>query len=356
MVIVTRSAYKKACDSFNSSEISQKNIIPPWCSAGKVYERSKSKKVAPKWEMRSTYPLRANIWEYLYEDNVAQNFNCSRKRRHRRCKQTSVKQTGSKTAVWMLITLGAVIGIIVPVSLWRTNVSREGNSTAEPKLITLPVTDTSISMECCTGMKYLAERLAKAEQTLRNTLRSRSLMLTSITKIESKHIDTQYIEGATASIGSDTREWGGRVALWGVVPLWRAARPPDTVLSLRRPTLADCWPFIGSYGEIIIRLPQAQRVRYVTVEHIHPDTARSAPKHFVIYGVLANDTLIKVVNGQYRANGPSKQYYPLAYNQVELKSLVFRILTNQGNKRYTCVYRIHFYAGEENSLMHFVNK
>ncbi|CAH0579086.1 unnamed protein product [Chrysodeixis includens] len=354
MVIVTRSAYKKACESFNSSEISQKNIIPPWCSAGKVHERSKSKKVAPKWEMRSTYPLRADIWEYLYEDNAAQNFNCS-KRRHRRCKQT-VKQTGSKTLVWLLLTVGAAIGIIVSVSFLRTNASREGNLTAEPKLITLPVMDTSVSMECCAGMKYLAERLAKAEQTLRNTLRSRAMMLTSRTKIEGKHIDTLYIEGATASKGSDTQEWGGRVALWGVVPLWRAARPPDTVLSLRRPTLADCWPFIGSYGEIIIRLPQTQRVRYVTVEHIHPDTARSAPKHFVIYGVLANDTWIKVVNGQYRAKGPSKQYYPLAYRQVEWKSLVFRILTNQGNERYTCVYRIHFYAEQENSLITFDNK
>lgn len=59
-----------------------------------------------------------------------------------------------------------------------------------------------------------------------------------------KDIDTRYIEGATASKGSDTTEWGGRVALWGVVPLWRAAPPPDTVLALRRPTLSDCWPFM----------------------------------------------------------------------------------------------------------------
>lgn len=73
-------------------------------------------------------------------------------------------------------------------------------------------------------------------------------------------------------------------------------------------------------------------------------------------GILANNTWIKVVDGQYRAEGPAKQYYPLAYSQVEWKSLVFRVLTNQGNKKYTCVYRVHLYEIVENSLIPFNNK
>lgn len=43
--------------------------------------------------------------------------------------------------------------------------------------------------------------------------------------------------------GSNTTEWGGNVAFWGVVPLWRNSPPPDTVLKLRKPTPSDCWPF-----------------------------------------------------------------------------------------------------------------
>ncbi|KAJ8730184.1 hypothetical protein PYW07_017222 [Mythimna separata] len=246
--------------------------------------------------------------------------------------------------------------------MWKANRTRE-DLTPKTKIMSLGTSDSSSSVssfQCCKRMKYLAEQLAKAEQTLRNTLRSRTMMLTSRTKTEqmatvagAKDIDTRYIEGATASKGSDTTEWGGRVALWGVVPLWRAAPPPDTVLALRRPTLSDCWPFIGSYGEIIIRLPQTQRVRYITVEHIHPDTARSAPKHFLIYGVLTNNTWIKIANAQYRAEGPPKQYYPLAYSHIEWKSVVFRVLTNQGNEKYTCIYRVHLYGKVENSLVPF---
>ncbi|XP_022831018.1 SUN domain-containing protein 3-like [Spodoptera litura] len=358
MVIVTRSAYKRACESCDSSDVSQKNIIPPWCSSGKVYERSKSKKLAtPKWEMRSTYPLRTNIWEYLYEDNVEQKFSCSNKRRHRKCKQKSVESDSCwKTAVWMILILCAV-GI--SVSVWSTNASRE-DLTPKARITSLPKTDSSssVSFECCNRMKYLSEQLARAEQTLKNTLRSRNLMLASRTKTEqmatvaeAQDIDTRYIEGATASKGSDTTEWGGRVALWGVVPLWRAAPPPDTVLALRRPTLSDCWPFIGSYGEIIIRLPRTQRVRYVTVEHINPDTARSAPKHFLIYGILANSTWIKIANSKYRAEGPAKQFFTLAYKYLEWKNLVFRVLTNQGNDKYTCIYRVHLYGHSDSSIV-----
>ncbi|XP_050560960.1 SUN domain-containing protein 3-like isoform X2 [Spodoptera frugiperda] len=355
MVIVTRSAYKRACESCDSSDVSQKNIMPPWCSSGKVYERSKSKKLAtPKWEMRSTYPLRTNIWEYLYEDNVEQKFSCSNKRRHRKCKQKSVESDSCrKTAVWVILILGAV-GISVSVSVWSTNATRE-DLPPKARITSLPKTESSssVSFECCNRMKYLSEQLARTEQTLRNTLRSRTLMLASRTKTvaEAQDIDTRYIEGATASKGSDTTEWGGRVALWGVVPLWRAAPPPDTVLALRRPTLSDCWPFIGSYGEIIIRLRGTQRVRYVTVEHIHPDTARSAPKHFLIYGILANNTWIKIANSQYRAEGPAKQFFTLAYKYLEWKSLVFRVLTNQGNNKYTCIYRIHLYGNVDSSIV-----
>ncbi|CAB3224038.1 unnamed protein product [Arctia plantaginis] len=114
MVVLTRSAYKKSFGCSNSSDVSQKNVIPPWCSSGKVCERRKSRQVAkPKWEMRSTYPLRENIWEYLYENNVDQNFLGSKKRRTKRCKQTSVlNRTCNRSTACLFVILILVMGTI----------------------------------------------------------------------------------------------------------------------------------------------------------------------------------------------------------------------------------------------------
>ncbi|CAH4029396.1 sperm-associated antigen 4 protein-like [Pieris brassicae] len=149
--------------------------------------------------------------------------------------------------------------------------------------------------------------------------------------------------GAQAVKGSSTIEWGGRVSLWGVIPLWRAAPPLDTILALRKPTPSDCWPFSGSTGEIIIDVPQYAQVHSISLEHIRPDTAQSAPKDFIVYGILENGTWIKATDGTYWYNKPAKQYYSLD-NSAPLKRIVFRVLSNHGNQQYTCVYRVHLYS------------
>ncbi|KAI8435844.1 hypothetical protein MSG28_004060 [Choristoneura fumiferana] len=95
--------------------------------------------------------------------------------------------------------------------------------------------------------------------------------------------ERDYIGDATVMRGTDTKEWGGRVALWGILPLWRASPPPSTVLALRKPVPSDCWPFSGSRGEMIIRLEQPTKVRCISIEHVRPDTAKSAPKDFILY-------------------------------------------------------------------------
>ena len=67
--------------------------------------------------------------------------------------------------------------------------------------------------------------------------------ITETSQTESIETGYRYIHGATAVRGSNTTEWGGNVAFWGVLPLWRNSPPPDTVLKLRRLTPSDCWPF-----------------------------------------------------------------------------------------------------------------
>lgn len=67
----------------------------------------------------------------------------------------------------------------------------------------------------------------------------------------------------------------------------------------------------------------------------------------MLQGVLENGTLVKAVDGEYRNNGPAKQYYTMLYRHIPMKRMIFRILSNQGNPRYTCVYRVHLYKSYE---------
>ncbi|XP_013168979.1 PREDICTED: SUN domain-containing protein 5-like [Papilio xuthus] len=202
--------------------------------------------------------------------------------------------------------------------------------------------------ECRRRMGHLAGELSRTQRALRATLRlKRTLMHTTqsyVPELSDKSVMQRgYVAGARASKGSDTREWGGRVALWGVLPLWRAAPPPDTVLAQRPPVPADCWPFSGSQGEVVIELSRKARLSQLSVEHVRPDTARSAPKNFVVYSILDNTTRVESARGAYTYNRPAKQYFPLTA-RIPVRRVAFTVLSNQGNERYTCLYRIHLYG------------
>ncbi|XP_047529726.1 sperm-associated antigen 4 protein-like [Vanessa atalanta] len=205
---------------------------------------------------------------------------------------------------------------------------------------------TPVNEECCHRMKHLALALNRAEQALR-ALRLRKTTL-SLKKIHMEFVQEQtesgHVEGALAVAGKNTTEWGGNIAIWGILPMWRAAPPPDTVLKLQRPTPSDCWPFRGSYGEIIIEMPESLPIAKLSVEHIRPDTALSAPKHFIVFGILGDGTWMKAAYGIYEYNKPAKQYFNLNNRNVPFQQIVFRVLSNQGNMKYTCIYRIRLYT------------
>ncbi|XP_060802873.1 uncharacterized protein LOC106141224 [Amyelois transitella] len=378
MVIVTRSAYKKASESLSSSDISCKNIIPPWCSSGKVSVQRKSRKATSPWEVQSSYPLRENIWQFLYEDRER---NCACKRTKRVGQRRKHKRCG-KTAVIMCTFL--LITVFMLGSLWITNsIPKLGELTKLLQYDTFsplftycimfcclisvwlcrelakciiysvaPEAVAAVDEECCYRMKYLAAELSRVEKTLRHTLRLRkAVMLTSQSiKTDSRLTDGEYIQASAVTIGRNTIEWGGLLALWGIVPLWRAARPPHTILALRRPAPADCWPFSGSQGEVIVDLPGIHQVWRVSIEHVRPDAAKSAPRHFVIYGISANNTWTRAINGEYKNAGPPKQYYAMKHD-IPFRQIAFRVLSNQGNPKYTCLYRFHVHGVKDNSIL-----
>ncbi|CAG5031695.1 unnamed protein product [Parnassius apollo] len=328
---------------------------------GRLIERKKTYKVlAPNWEIHSSYPLRENIWEYLHDDKEFRDFACTKGKsvqKYNKQLQHKHKRRGKnflKSLIFFLLALG------VTMSLWKYN----SISTMELIAKVIPKTDlisilsmdysTSVDAECCHRMRHLATELSRAQQALRSALRlRRNLMQTTQMSIpeytdDKSVLQRGYVEGSKASKGSDTTEWGWRVSLWGVVPLWRASPPPDTILALRTPTPSDCWPFSGSYGEVIIELAHKAKLNYISIEHVRPDTARSAPKNFVVYGTFENNTRLEIARGIYTYNKPAKQYFALSGRNEPVTSVAFKVLSNQGNTKYTCVYRVHLYGSDVN--------
>ncbi|XP_063619059.1 uncharacterized protein LOC134791863 [Cydia splendana] len=304
--------------------------------------------------MRSAYPLRENIWEYLNEDKSAGNFNSCCKRRNRiRCKQTN-GNPAENNMIWLVLMVLLVIFIIMTYSRLSSFIAQSKFMTKvvpKTRLISLFHSETSIEEECCFVMKSLAASLLRAEQALRNTQRLRRLIIirsqTSKADTATSQHEKDNIEDATVTLGSHTLPWTSRVALWGVLPLWRASPPTSTVLAKRSAVPSDCWPFSGSRGEIVFQLKELTEVKSIGIEHVRPDTAKSAPKNFVLFGILENGTRIKSLESEYLNQGPAKQFFKVA-SVTPLQKMILRILTNQGNPKYTCVYRIHLYRHIKN--------
>ncbi|XP_013142973.1 PREDICTED: sperm-associated antigen 4 protein-like [Papilio polytes] len=349
--MVSRSACGKACNSFSSSDISQNNIIPPWCSSARLSRKKKRPEFTLERDTRSSNTLHDNIWEY-HDDKDLHNFVCGQRKTAKNCsKQMKCKQKGCgicfQLLIFFLLTLGCTM------TFWKYDLV--DSEELIKKVITktkfiFPSMDEATSVDGCRRrMGHLAGELSRAQRALRATLRfRRTLMLTtqSVQEFSDKSVMQRgYVAGVGASKGSDTREWGGRVALWGVLPLWRAAPPPDTVLALRPPAPADCWPFSGSHGEVVIEFARTATLSQMSVEHVRPDTARSAPKNFLLYSILENNTRVESARGAYTYNRPAKQYFPLTARSP-VRRVAFTVLSNQGNERYTCLYRIHFYASD----------
>ncbi|XP_063533693.1 uncharacterized protein LOC134743991, partial [Cydia strobilella] len=325
------------------------NLYPVIIPTGKVYERKQPLKVASPREMRSAYPLRENIWEYLNEDKSAGNFNSSCKRRNRiQCKQTNGKPA-EHNMIWLVLMFFLVIFIILTYSRLSSFIAQSKFITKvvpKTRLISLFRSETSVEEECYYVTKSLSASLLRGEQALRNTQRLRRLIIRSRTfkadTATTSQLEKDYIEDATVTQGSHTLPWMSRVALWGVLPLWRASPPTSIVLAKRNAVPSDCWPFSGSRGEIDIQLKDLTEVKNIGIEHVRPDTAKSALKNFVLFGMLENGTRIKSLEAEYLNQGPAKQFFKVA-SITPLKKMILRILTNQGNPKYTCVYRIHLY-------------
>lgn len=135
------------------------------------------------------------------------------------------------------------------------------------------------------------------------------------------------------------------------ITVWRTSNSPRTVIQPGS-SPGECWAFHGSQGHLVIKLARKIIPTSFTYEHapktILPEGAiETSPKDFRVYG-LQNETDTKgEILGEYvyDMEGKPLQNFPVAnpyetpYEYIEL-----RVLTNNGNPNYTCLYRFRVHG------------
>lgn len=169
---------------------------------------------------------------------------------------------------------------------------------------------------------------------------------------------------------------GPLVSFFGI-PLWYSSHTPREVI---RPdvNVGRCWPMEGHKGYVKIQLRQPVVVKEVTLEHIPKELSpldgdrSSAAKDFLVIGQEKDITSPEVILGKftYDLGGLPIQNFKIydpsclertmsSWTWCEANTRVFRVVTlkilnNNGNPDYTCIYRFRVhgepFAKEKSSL------
>ncbi|XP_067005073.2 SUN domain-containing protein 3 [Anabrus simplex] len=143
------------------------------------------------------------------------------------------------------------------------------------------------------------------------------------------------------------------ITIWNI-PLWATQRSARNIIQASVHP-GDCWAFAGSTGSVIIRLAMPVYITAVTMEHIPPSISptgniRSAPKAFLLFGLEETyDTEgIQLGRFTYTVPGTPLQTFIITDQAIEkripFKAVQLKILTNHGNKEFTCVYRFRVHG------------
>ncbi|XP_014670274.1 PREDICTED: uncharacterized protein LOC106811235 [Priapulus caudatus] len=146
------------------------------------------------------------------------------------------------------------------------------------------------------------------------------------------------------------RGHSAQISLFGI-PLWYTFTSPRSVI---QPEVhpGQCWALKGSHGYLVIQLSGWVKPTSFSMEHIDKrlsptGTIDSAPRDFQILGLKHAKVTEGVHLGTYRfdANAPPLQYFHVADPEVEAYPIIeLRILSNHGNKDYTCLYRFRVHG------------
>ncbi|KAK3089609.1 hypothetical protein FSP39_004976 [Pinctada imbricata] len=135
------------------------------------------------------------------------------------------------------------------------------------------------------------------------------------------------------------------------IPLWYVSNSPRTVI---QPEVypGSCWAFHGDKGYLVIELSTVITPTGFSLEHIPKSLAPngridSAPKDFMVLGLAGeHDTLGTVLgNFTYNKDGEPLQYFKVQKPEVsDYKFIELRILNNNGNSIFTCLYRFRVHG------------
>ncbi|CAL1527048.1 unnamed protein product [Lymnaea stagnalis] len=140
------------------------------------------------------------------------------------------------------------------------------------------------------------------------------------------------------------------VSVFGI-PLWYTSNSPRTVI---QPNVhpGECWAFKGDSGRLVLQLSHPIQITGFTLEHIPRSLAprgdiSSAPREFTVFGLASeSDHLgVNLGNYTYEDNGKPIQLYSTQNHQSGIfQHVELRVLSNHGNKEYTCIYRFRVHG------------
>lgn len=134
------------------------------------------------------------------------------------------------------------------------------------------------------------------------------------------------------------------------IPLWYTYNSPRVVI---QPGVqpGECWPFVGSRGNMVVQLSRQIFITEVTIEHIPKilspsGSVDSALKDFEILGLENETDVVGKLLGKftYTSDGSSIQTFKIEEDSTSFKFVELKVSSNHGNENYTCLYRFRVHG------------
>ncbi|CAG8672054.1 11065_t:CDS:2 [Ambispora leptoticha] len=118
-----------------------------------------------------------------------------------------------------------------------------------------------------------------------------------------------------------------------------------------------CWSFAGQKGVLAVRLAKNAHINAITYEHISKEVAvrdevSPAPKDFEVWGLPENGLELSVEDftiflGRFTYNvkeSAPRQIFNTVTSEVPIRAVLFKIMNNWGNSKFTRVYRFRVHG------------
>ncbi|ORX85526.1 hypothetical protein BCR32DRAFT_199838 [Anaeromyces robustus] len=157
----------------------------------------------------------------------------------------------------------------------------------------------------------------------------------------------RYPEGTIAKAWANL--FGVSGFLLGKSPI--VAIQPDT-------HAGNCWAMDGNHGYLTVQLSMPIVPTHITIEHMSqeesvPDSLlNSAPKEIEVYGITDQNALEKMSSYHRQSLSLSSSPYSIHLASIlfdpltSIKVVQFQILSNWGESKYTCIYRVRVHGRE----------